>query len=67
MTFNEALTVLGSIAFGLLMFFAGKGVVKKQQAEADKQAKAKADKVEKEVQATPVDKAREELKGWKKR
>lgn len=67
MTFKDAVRVLGSIFFGLLMFFAGKGAARQEQAEADKKAKDTADKVEKEVQAMPADKAREELKGWKKR
>lgn len=64
MTAHEAIRILGAIVLGLLMFFAGKHSVEQKQAEADRKAKEKADEIEKQVTATPVDKAREELKQW---
>jgi hypothetical protein len=61
---REALRVLGSIVLGLLMFFAGKGAARHEQAEADEKAKEKATEIETKVNAAPINESRKELKQW---
>jgi hypothetical protein len=61
---REAFRVLGSLVLGLLMFFAGKGAARHEQAGADKKAKDTAIEIEKKVDAAPISDSRKELKKW---
>ncbi len=58
---SEAITIVGMILISFVMFMAGRGHAKSEQAKADARAREIADDIQGDIGAIPPDAARKEL------